>query len=195
MLLGCLPRRVTRIASRFLFGSAFPQNLNGTDFTPHYLRSTRHRFRIFLLGSRGNVARRAGKQLTRMCPRHQIVGWHHGFFANGDTAKIAAMIKHANADVVLVAMGNPVQEQWLTANLAATGCRLGFGVGALFDFLTGQAPRAPAWIRTMRAEWLYRLMLEPGRLWRRYLVGNPQFLLRVLRQWISGARGDSLETA
>jgi alpha-1,3-mannosyltransferase len=183
------------IASRFLFGSAFPQNLNGTDFTPHYLRSSRHRFRIFLLGGRGNVARRAGKQLARMCPQHRIVGWHHGFLAKADNAKIAEMIRHANADVVLVAMGNPVQEQWLAANLAATGCRLGFAVGALFDFMTGQAPRAPLWMRTVRLEWLHRLMLEPARLWRRYLVGNPQFLLRVLRQWISGARGNSLETA
>jgi alpha-1,3-mannosyltransferase len=99
-----------------------------------------------------------------------------------------AKIWASQADVVLVAMGNPRQEMWLAENLEATGCRLGFAVGALFDFLAGDVSRAPIWMRSTRLEWIYRLLREPGRLWRRYLLGNPIFLLRVFGQWWSGAR-------
>ncbi len=181
------------IASLILFGKVFPQNLNGTDFTPHYLRYTRHRYRIFLLGSQQGIAERAGEYLSRRFPQHQIVGCHHGYFAKNDSAKINAMIKASNADVVLVAMGNPQQELWLAGNLEATGARLGFAVGALLDFLTGGARRAPMWTRSIRLEWLYRLIQEPSRLARRYLVGNPVFILRILGQRFSRARANIID--
>jgi alpha-1,3-mannosyltransferase len=176
-------------ASRILFGSRFPQNLNGTDFTPNYFKNTRNSYRIFFLGSSSGAAERAASRLMAMCGgRHQIAGCENGYGRAGDNAAIVAKIRASQADVVLVAMGNPKQEMWLAENLEATGCRLGFGVGALFDFLSGEVSRAPLWIRSARLEWFYRLLREPGRLWRRYLLGNPIFLLRVLNQWLSGAR-------
>ena len=175
-------------ASRILFGSRFPQNLNGTDFTPNYFRQTRNSYRIFFLGSSSGVAERAATRLMAMCGRHQIAGCQNGYSRTGDDPRITARIRQSGADVVLVAMGNPAQELWLAENLDATGCRLGFGVGALFDFLSGDIARAPMWVRSARLEWCYRLWREPGRLWRRYIVGNPIFLLRVLNQWLSGAR-------
>lgn len=176
------------LASRLLFGRRFPENLNGTDFVPAYLRRTRHRYRLFLLGSRPEVAERAAARLKAMAPQHQIVGCHHGYLDACDTDAIVERIRDSGADVLLVAMGNPQQELWLTEHLAATGCRLGIGVGALFDFLAGAVPRAPQWMRRARIEWAYRMMLEPGRLWRRYLVGMPLFLMHVGRQWMAGAR-------
>ena len=176
-------------ASRILFGSRFPQNLNGTDFTPTYFKNTRNNYRIFFLGSSSGVAERAASRLIEMCGgRHKIAGCQNGYSRAGDNIGIVAKIVASDADVVLVAMGNPVQEMWLADNLEATGCRLGFGVGALFDFLSGDVPRAPAWVRSARLEWFYRLVREPGRLWRRYVLGNPIFLWRVLNQWLSGAR-------
>jgi UDP-N-acetyl-D-mannosaminuronic acid transferase (WecB/TagA/CpsF family) len=90
--------------------------------------------------------------------------------------------------VLLVAMGNPKQELFIKDHLAATGCALGIGVGALFDFLAGDVPRAPLSVQHWRLEWVYRLLQEPRRLARRYLVGNPLFLMRILGQWWSGAR-------
>ena len=103
------------------------------------------------------------------------------------------MIKASNADIVLVGMGNPRQELWLADNLAATGARLGFAVGALFDFAAGNVPRAPAWMRSLRVEWLHRLTQEPGRLSRRYLLGNPLFILRILGQRFSRAQATMIE--
>ena len=135
------------IASRFLFGSPFPENLNGTDFIPRYLQTTRHHYRIFLLGGRPSVAKRANEYFAKQYPRHCIVGCHHGYFSAADSVKIIDMIKASNAEIILVGMGNPQQELWIADNLQATGCRLAFGVGALFDFVTGNARRAPHWIR------------------------------------------------
>ncbi|MCK1404949.1 WecB/TagA/CpsF family glycosyltransferase [Bradyrhizobium sp. 76] len=175
-------------ASRILFGAAFPQNLNGTDFVPNYLKNTKNSYRIFFLGSSSGVAERAASRLVAMCGRHKIAGCQNGYTRAGDNMAIVAKILASEADIVLVAMGNPAQEMWLAENLGTTGCRLGFGVGALFDFLSGDVPRAPAWVRWARLEWGYRLLREPGRLWRRYVLGNPIFLLRVLNQWLSGAR-------
>jgi alpha-1,3-mannosyltransferase len=173
------------IASLILFGLTFPQNLNGTDFIPHYLQKTRHQFRIFLLGGRVGVAERAGLCLSRRFPQHRIVGWHPGYFAEGNSGKIAEMIKASKCDIILVAMGNPLQELWLARNLELTGIRLGFAVGALFDFVAGEVSRAPAWVRHLRLEWVFRLMQEPVRLAQRYLIGNPRFILRIVGQRIS----------
>jgi len=176
------------IASRILYGSRFPENLNGTDFIPRYLRETTHQFRIFLLGSKLGIAERAGARLSELCPEHRIAGCYPGYFAPEQSAAIADAIRGAGADLLLVGMGNPHQELWLDSYMARTKCRLAFSVGALFDFLAGEMPRASPWIRAARLEWVYRLSLEPRRLAWRYVIGNPLFLLRVARQWSSGSR-------
>jgi alpha-1,3-mannosyltransferase len=176
------------IASTLLFGAPFPDNLNGTDFISAYLATTRNRYRIFLLGARPGVAERAAKRLVRHGSPHTIAGWRDGYFAESDLPEIIEAIRASKADILLTAMGNPKQEFWLTENLAATGCRLGLGVGALFDFLSGDVPRAPAWIRFVRFEWAYRFSREPRRLWRRYLLGNAIFMARIAGQWWSGQR-------
>jgi alpha-1,3-mannosyltransferase len=123
-----------------------------------------------------------------MCSQHTIVGCHHGHFNAGQTEAVIEQIRRSKADVLLVAMGNPKQELFIQQHLAATGCILGIGVGALFDFLTGNVPRAWPWMQSCRLEWLYRLSQEPRRLAGRYLLGIPLFLARVSRQWLSGAR-------
>ena len=177
----------TDIASFILFGEAFPENLNGTDFIPYYLQNTRNHYRIFLLGSRPGVAERAMRNFSSRYPQHRIVGCHHGYFGRSETEEVILMIKNSRADIVLAAMGNPRQERWLAENLQATDALLGFAVGALFEFATGNARRAPIWMRVVRLEWLHRLIQEPRRLGRRYLIGNPQFIFRVLGQRVFGA--------
>lgn len=176
------------IASRVLYGTRFPENLNGSDFMPHYLKATRHRFRVFLLGAKPGIAERAARCVARFCPRHEIVGCHPGYFRLDDSSAVVDAVRRTAADVILVGMGNPRQEFWLDNHLAATGCRLGMAVGALFDFLAGEVPRAGEWTRTARLEWVHRLLREPRRLSSRYLLGNPAFLFRIAAQWASGSR-------
>jgi alpha-1,3-mannosyltransferase len=170
------------IAARLLHGRSFPANLNGTDFTVRYLKETAKTWKIFLLGAKPGVATAAAQKLAAIAPRHSIVGAQHGYFAPGDAEKLARDIRASGADLALVALGNPAQEMWMVHHGPDTGCRLTIGVGALFDFLSGEVSRAPEWVRAARAEWVYRLALEPRRLAARYLVGNPVFLARTLRR-------------
>lgn len=181
------------LASRLLFGKWFPENLNGTDFMPDYLRHTRHRLRVFFLGSKPGVAERAARHLMSVDSRHEIAGCHHGYFDEADGARVADQIRRSKADVLLVAMGDPIQELWLKNHFEATGCRFGFAVGGLFDFMAQEVPRAPQWVQALCMEWLFRMLQEPRRLWRRYLVDMPVFLLRVGGQWLAGPRVASAE--
>ena len=176
------------LASRLLFGKTFPENLNGTDFVPQYLRNTKHRYRVFLLGGKPGVALKAAGRLGKLAPQHDFVGTCDGYYAKNELPNIIEHIRRSRADILLVAMGNPRQETWLNQHLKQTGCSLGFGVGGLFDFMAEVVPRAPHWIQSARMEWAYRLLQQPGRLWRRYLVEMPIFLMRVSRQWLTGSR-------
>lgn len=174
------------VAARVLAGQRFPENLNGTDFVPAFLRETRDAHRVFLLGGRPGVAERARDVLAAANPRHQFVGAQHGYFDEVETSRIVEEIRGSGTTLLLVAMGNPHQELWIRAHLAGTGAAIAFGVGALFDFVAGQVVRAPTLMRRLGVEWVWRLMLEPKRLFRRYVLGNPLFLLRVARRRLTG---------
>lgn len=169
------------IASRIKFGKAFAANLNGTDFVPDFLAMTRHRLRVYLVGTADAAIKIAAAKLAANYRRHKIVGWRNGFFTGPeDVEETCRKIRAAKADCVLVGMGNPLQELWIDEHGDKTGARLLFGVGALFDFKAESVRRAPAWMRNLRCEWVYRLLQEPRRLARRYLVDNFIFLSKVL---------------
>ncbi|KAI95216.1 UDP-N-acetyl-D-mannosaminuronic acid transferase [Rhodomicrobium udaipurense JA643] len=182
------------LASRIKFGAFFPENLNGTDFVPHYLSTTRHPLRIFFLGGAPGVAEAAADRLVPPGSRHDIAGCHHGYFDAGSADRVLAGIRLSQADLVLVAMGNPLQELWIDRHAEATSAPVLMGVGALFDFASGRLPRAPGWVRAGRVEWLYRLAREPRRLGSRYIVGNWKFLRRVARDRASAATAPSAPT-
>jgi alpha-1,3-mannosyltransferase len=167
------------LARRMLFGKSFKTNLNGTDFVPLYLARTRRRYKIFLLGSQPGIAEQAATRLRALGPNHEIVGWRDGYFAQQSAENVVRAIRQSGADLLLVGMGNPLQEAWIAEHAEESGCRLAIGVGALFDFLSGRVPRAPAIVRRLRLEWAYRLAIEPKRLAGRYLVGGLVFLARV----------------
>jgi alpha-1,3-mannosyltransferase len=171
----------TDIASRIKFGRPFIENLNGTDFVPDYLNRTKHRLRIYLIGTARGVVESAAYALSRSYPRHTIVGWRDGYFLGPhDIEQTCCDIRAASADCVLIGMGNPLQELWIDEHGHKTGANLFFAVGALLDFQAGAVQRAPSWIRRLRCEWTYRLLQEPSRLAYRYLVGNFIFLGRML---------------
>ena len=169
------------LASKLIFRQSFPDNLNGTDFTPYFLDHCATPLRIFLFGARPAVAARAANYFVRRWPQHRIVGYHHGYFSSTEEAQILSTIKAAKPSLVLVAMGNGLQERWVE-KLVPDVALSAWGIGALFDFLCGEVHRAPSWMRSLGIEWAYRLLQEPGRMWRRYLIGNPKFVVRVLRE-------------
>lgn len=155
-------------------------NFVGTDFIPAFCMSTAYKgYRIFLLGSESEVAQLAARKLEAMAPGIVISGFHHGFFNEDKTPDIVAKINASSSDVLLVAMGNPGQEFWIANNLYRLNVPVCIGVGALFDYLSGRVVRAPQWMLNAGMEWVFRLMVEPGRLWRRYVIGNPKFIYRI----------------
>ena len=168
------------VASRVLYGASFPENLNGTDLTPALLDALPAGTPVFLLGSRPGVAQDAAALLEQ---RHDIrvVDTHHGYFSPHEEPRIAEQIAASGARLVIVAMGNPGQELWAARNHAAMPAPI-LCVGAFLDFTAGRVARAPRILRDLRLEWVYRLLQEPRRLARRYLLGNAGFLLAVLQQ-------------
>lgn len=169
------------ICSQILNGRRFSDNLNGTDFTPAFLRETRHALRIFLLGGRPGVAEEAAANFVKDHPRHTIVGTHDGYFEDERAAEIIGEINRSGADLVLVAFGNPRQERFVATHAGEIAAPVILMVGALFDFTAGRVVRAPALVRALRAEWVFRLAQEPRRLGRRYTIDVVRFLMIVAR--------------
>ena len=173
-----------RIAGSIL-GHRIRENQCGTDVIPEFLGYIKEKgTRVFLLGSRQKVVELASERMKREFPLVTVCGVHQGYLESDDA--ILEQINAARPDILLVGMGVPRQELWIAENLHRLNVKLCCGVGALFDFYSGSMPRAPRWILRLGAEWLFRLYCEPGRLWRRYLVGNFLFLFRVYRQLLTG---------
>lgn len=173
------------IAAR-LFGVSFPENLVGTDFIPKLCTLAQDlSLSLYLLGSRLGVAEMAATRLQASFPGLEVVGTHHGYFGQEEEHRVIRAIQQASPDILLVGFGNPLQEKWIVRHQGELGVPLCVGVGAFIDFAAGRVRRAPHWARRARMEWLLRLILEPRRLWRRYVLGNPKFLWRVFRARLS----------
>jgi N-acetylglucosaminyldiphosphoundecaprenol N-acetyl-beta-D-mannosaminyltransferase len=139
---------------------------------------------IYLLGSEPGIAREASDRLQRWYPRLQIAGAHHGFFEIGSphADRVVEDINDRRPDILLVGMGTPKQELWVQHYADAIDADVFWTVGALFDYVSGRIPRAPGWLADNGLEWIFRLGVEPQRMWRRYLLGNPAFLSRVMTE-------------
>ncbi len=170
------------IASTLVYGDKFPANLNGTDFVPALLTYIDRPRRIGLIGGLPDVVEKAAANFKRHAPWHDFVIVSDGYFEDADSDKVVERIEALKLDVLLVGLGSPKQEKWVDAHIRTEHARLVLCVGALFDFIGKAVPRAPRFLRRMRLEWMFRLLIEPKRLWRRYILGNPRFILRSLRQ-------------
>lgn len=167
------------IAAMLIRRSRFKENLNGTDFTPYLLRQADRPLRLFLLGGKPQVVGRAA-DYARQQLGQEVVGMCDGYAGMSDI-RLIERIERSQPDILLVALGNPVQEQWIMQHWEALNVPLAMGVGALFDFWAGAKPRAPRVVQNLRLEWFYRLCLEPRRLLRRYTVDILHFLLYCYR--------------
>jgi exopolysaccharide biosynthesis WecB/TagA/CpsF family protein len=166
-------------------GSSIEQNLNGTDLFPSIVLGAAERhLKIFFFGSQPDVANQASLRAKKMSPDLLVAGTRHGFYQAHEEAQIIDEINASGADVLLVALGVPQQEIWIARNRHRLNARLVFGVGAQFDFWSGRIPRAPMLLRKTGLEWTWRLAMEPKRLFKRYIIGNPLFVCRAVKDSI-----------
>ncbi|MDO9066497.1 MAG: WecB/TagA/CpsF family glycosyltransferase, partial [Chloroflexota bacterium] len=128
--------------------------------------AARQRYQLFLLGAASGVAQRAADRLLSDHPGLQIAGVHAGSPDPAEEASIMRIIRAAAPQILLVAYGAPAQDKWIARNLRRLGVPVCMGVGGLLDYLAGAVPYAPAWLRRLGLEWLYRLARQPRR-WRR----------------------------
>lgn len=166
---------------RWLHGRTLRDNVNGTDVVPRlFARLGGRGLSYFLLGNTPERIERAAAHARAAFPGWSLAGAHHGYLGEDDHARVIERINASGADLLLVGMGNPKQEQWIARHLPQLSVPLCMGTGGLFDYWVGDLVRAPAWVRRLGHEWLHLLIRQPHKA-RRYLIGNPKFLLRVAR--------------
>lgn len=155
-------------------------NINGTDLLPLLCSQMEDKNqRLFMLGGEPGIADKAMKNMQKRVPGLVSAGCHHGFFDQSDCAELIKQINNSGADVLLVGLGQPIQEQWLSAHRDQIDIPVAMAVGGLFDFYAEKVSRAPLWLRELGMEWVWRLKEEPSRMWKRYIIGNPLFLMRL----------------
>lgn len=168
-----------------LLGTPLPERVNAGDFFIALLdRLAEKGARVFLLGGAEGLAEAAAQRAKELAPELNIIGTRSGYFTEGD--EVAQTVRNAQPDIVFVGMGSPQQERWAADHLSDLGASTVWCVGALFEYYGDVRRRAPVWMRRIGLEWLFRLVLEPKRLWRRYFFGNVRFLWLVARQKLTG---------
>lgn len=176
------------LAARML-GKPVPETVPGSDLTVELLSSSREPVRVFLLGAAPGVAERAAQRIREQWPMIAVDGHYSppfGFERDPqETERILALIRDGKPDLLIVGLGAPKQELWVSRNRQHIAAKVVLCVGASIDFLAGEKTRAPVWMRKACLEWLFRMLQEPKRLVRRYAFDAwrfPSILLREMRQ-------------
>jgi N-acetylglucosaminyldiphosphoundecaprenol N-acetyl-beta-D-mannosaminyltransferase len=172
------------LGSRIL-GDRLPGRITGADWIwPFAERAAREGWRVAWIGGEPGVADEAAREIQERVPGLSVVFTSHGFVPESGQAAMIEACNAARPHVVFVGMGTPVQERWVAANRDRIGAPVVWCLGATADFVSGRVSRGPEWLH-QRQEWLARLLVDPRRLWKRYLLGNPRFVLRVLKQRVT----------
>lgn len=169
-----------------LQGDHLPEKITYAEWLPRFAGfAANNGISLYLLGGRPGIAERAAERLLAAHPGLVLAGLHHGYFdkqpGSAENLAVVRAINAANPDVLLVAFGMPMQEAWLSENWGSLTARVGLTGGAALDYVAGALRRPPRWMTDRGLEWLGRMLAEPGRLWKRYLLGNPLFYWRWLQ--------------
>lgn len=173
-------------AARFL-GTPLKERVNGTDlFEKLCAVAAQENLRVFLLGGRSGAAEQAKQKLQQKYPDLQVVGIYsppYGFeLDKAELEQISAKIQAANPHLLFVGLGAPKQEFWMYDHYQELGVPISVGIGVSFELVGDIVKRAPKWMQKVGMEWFFRLLVEPRRLWKRYLIGNIFFIWLVLKQ-------------
>lgn len=169
-------------ASRIL-GTPLKERINNAELFDNFcINVIKHKMSIYFLGAREQVIENAVKKLKNKYPDLNIVGAHQGYFLSWEENKVIDEINRLRPNFLIIGMGTPRQELWIHNNLNRLNIDVCWAVGGLFDLLSGRLTYPPLLIRKCGLEWFYRLIHEPRRLWRRYLIGNTIFIFIILKE-------------
>jgi len=171
------------------FGLNIHERVAGIDLMLNVIRlAAEKKYRVFFLGAEGFVINKAIEKIKSQYPNLQIVGYRDGYFSESEEEKVTKRIKDSKADILFVGMSSPKKELFLNKFINIMQIPFVMGVGGSFDVLVSYVKRAPIWMQAMGLEWFYRLISEPKRMWKRYLVTNTIFLWMILKALIIGKR-------
>lgn len=171
-----------RFGARIL-GYALPPRIVLTYYVWDLLAlCERENVSVFLLGARAEVLASAVTRVRERFPHLRVAGTHDGYFPKDDAGSTPVLeaLRSAQPDLLFVGFGMPAQEAWISRYRSVLSVKAILPCGSMIDYVAGARTVAPVWMAQHGFEWLYRLAQEPRRLWKRYLLGNPMFVLRVL---------------
>jgi N-acetylglucosaminyldiphosphoundecaprenol N-acetyl-beta-D-mannosaminyltransferase len=164
-------------ASKML-GDPLPERVNAADLMDRLFPVAEEKgYRVFILGAKQDVLEQAVENLRRRHPKLSLAGHRNGYFGPGEDAQVIDEIRAARPDMLFAAMSSPKKEYWLSEHKAELGVPFVMGVGGAIDVVAGLTRRAPVWVQRIGMEWSFRMIQEPRRLVRRFMVGNAKFLL------------------
>jgi N-acetylglucosaminyldiphosphoundecaprenol N-acetyl-beta-D-mannosaminyltransferase len=146
--------------------------------------AAKEKFSVFLLGAKEERLTTCCKQLMETYPEIKIAGFRNGYFEPEEESRIIEIINNSEPDILLIGMTSPKKEIFYFDHMNELNAKYILGVGGYFDILAGHTKRAPRWMQDIGLEWIFRLLQEPRRMWKRYLIGNNRFLLTVIREKI-----------
>lgn len=172
-----------------IFGHDLPERVTGVDlFQSLCAGAAKTKLKVFFLGGRPNSAELCAAHLRERHPGLDVETYCPPLGFENDPAEldnIAAKIRNSGARILFAGLGTPKQEYWIYEHGIRSGASVCIGIGGSFEMVSGVVKRAPQWIQALACEWLYRLCIEPRRMWRRYLIGNSQFISIILNQRIT----------
>jgi len=158
-------------------GQRIPERVSGVDLMARLLAAGgQHRLRIYFLGARREVITALVERTRAQHPGIEIAGFHDGYFGPDDHLRLVEAIRASEAHILFVGMPTPFKETWCERHRERLNVPVIIGVGGSFDVLAGFVRRAPRWLQSLGLEWLWRLLQEPRRLWKRYLTTNTEFI-------------------
>lgn len=170
-----------------LLGINIPERVAGIDLMHQLVAlASQRNYRIFFLGAEEDVVRDVVTNYKRLYPDLPICGYRNGYFSAAEEKSVAEKIREANPDILFVAMSSPKKEKFINEYKELMNVPFMMGVGGSFDVMAGKVQRAPKWMQNAGLEWFFRLLQEPSRMWKRYLVTNVQFGFALAGQVFSG---------
>ncbi|MFH1878208.1 MAG: WecB/TagA/CpsF family glycosyltransferase [Candidatus Omnitrophota bacterium] len=166
-----------------LFGTPVKQRFGGIDIIDAVMPvSEKKGYGIYFLGGKKEILDEVVEKYKKMYPALKIAGTRDGYWKAEEEAGVVKKIKESGADIIFFAMSSPRKEEFLKKNMIEMGVPFVAGVGGAFDVISGRTKRAPVWVQKIGMEWFYRILQEPGRLWKRYFFSNTLFAWIVIRE-------------